>query len=425
MCGGMLFSCADQPTVETPPAPSLSVTSSDADIDITKPVEFTSDDTSVLAFNVAQNNGEYKVEAEEGATWIVVTKSDTEESFTIAVAEYTQAEAVAANFESRSAVVTVTSGKADPVKIDITQSAPVKKTLTVNPVELVFEPNVSTMTVEISVENILIRNVKAGNIDKEKYPWIKTSVLRDNILTVNVETLAFIEGHGDSEPRRGEVTLNCSELPGPVIIPIIQKPLIMMDLSGSWEITAGEAIRPNGLVESSANPVGKILTATYNAERGSFTFSGITYMKSLAYGHTKDDLGRWTGGIYQDVEMTAGIVLRSTTDGKVTFTTMDETGLTGVDYLAYGQPQIDLEDTGNDFVDYRNMRDYGASKTITAYDIPFDKTAGVITFPTDAIYGFGSLRYEIVDGQRVYVDDRVGNAATYLFRGLVLTKIAE
>jgi hypothetical protein len=426
LCGGM-FSCQKETD-----GPRLSVTPADNDVDITKPIGFSSDDKTVLTFNVSQNSGSYSADAEEGKDWVVITKLDTRDAFTLAVKKYTQAEAIEANFAEREAVITVTAGDATPFQINITQSAPAKISLTAESTELVFAPNVTSMTTTISFENVLSRYVMAGNIDTEKYPWIKSSTLDEDrttgitTLTVMVDVLAFLEGTANEEDRIGEVTVKCTELPEPLRIRIVQKPLVMMNLSGQWKVTAGEVIKGNGRVDEEMSILGKTLTATYSAERGSFTFSGITYMKELAYGHTKDELDRWTGGIKENVEMNAGISLRGTTDGKVTFTTMDETGLIGVDHIPYGLPAIELENPGNTFLDYRNMRGHGVSGDVTVYDIPFDKTANVISFPTDALYGFGSLRYEYKEGEQVYVDKQLGYSTAYfLFHGLVLTKIED
>lgn len=223
---------------------------------------FEYNDTDEQTVTVESTAGEYDLDY--SAEWLTVDESDG--SFTVSVAEYTQAEAKAAEFAARQAVITVSSGDFTPVDVTVTQEAPEEIeeiTMTTDPVELLFELGEYTKTAAVTTN--------ASSFDiviPDEFEWITDVEKMANVVSVTVES--FIS----QSPREGYVVLTAEGMAEDYRLEVTQMPEPPLDLSGEWTYT-GKQWGTSLTGAPSYKDAEGTLTAVYDEQKDWFLFSEI------------------------------------------------------------------------------------------------------------------------------------------------------
>lgn len=250
VCAGFLAACSDDdPVIET--KDELSV----------KPatIAFEAADTKSVEVEVTKTAATYDLDCK--ADWVVITESA--DKFTVSVREYTEAEAEEVEFQTRSAEIKVTSGTADAVKVTVSQTAPDPTpepiTLSVEPDELTFAPETTSMTAQITTNS---EETITATIPSE-FTWITSATVADKVLTVTVESFVGTQNH------EGHIFVGAADAED-FKVAIVSEPIAPLNLAGNWTWT-GQRWDSGGYTADSGT-----LTATYDEALGGYIFKSFT-----------------------------------------------------------------------------------------------------------------------------------------------------
>jgi hypothetical protein len=260
-----ISSCSPE-TGDSTPDPILKVDPATA-------LSFVFDDKKVETINVEQNAAEYEVKVDEGKSWVVITKAN--DSFTVGVAEYSYEDAEAANFAARTANITVTAGKAYPVIIAVSQSAPreLVPSVALSTEALTFTAGGElTQTVTLTATDFTLSTVEVAKYAE----WIKSATYANGVLTVTVDKYESLKLKAD---RACVVTLTLPELAAPVTVKVAQElNLLPLNIEGTWKVLSGFFVVPsNGARnQDSKTKLDYVVTLTITKnEDGSYKVGGF------------------------------------------------------------------------------------------------------------------------------------------------------